>query len=1657
MGGEISNAIAASPAVQAYFDMLQQQIDVCYSVAEKARKKGFDPELQVEIPQALDLAARVEELVGPKNIAPQIRRATKEIGNRERVSLEIAREIVKGNTFKFKTIEDALDQAIRTGLAILTEGVLVAPLEGIAEVKLGTNNDGTNYVDLYFSGPIRSAGGTGQAMSVLIADVVRRELGIDRYKPTSKEIERYKEEIPLYKRVQHLQYTPTADEIHRIVGNCPICINGEGTEDEEVTGNRDLPRVTTNRLRGGACLVIAEGLCLKAPKLLKHVKSLGLKGWEFLDLFVNRSNGEKENDQNQGIPGIPPSTKYIGEVIAGRPVLAYPSAKGGFRLRYGRARTGGLASTAISPASMHLFDGFIAVGTQMKMERPGKATIGTPCDELDGPIVLLHNGDLVQLNKDVSIDPSLIKQIVDNGEILIPYGEFLENNALLPNASYSYEWWIQDLQKILGFLPSEYTFSAVAEADERTQQKVNEDFGRNVDLTHPSFVDAVAIATKYNVPLHPAYNLFWHDISPMDVRDLAEYVKHHGAFDEQGHLYLPFEDRIKNILVTLGALHKKREGFVILDKFGYPLVRCLGLDVQGTSIIDTERFRILGQIDETESTVSLVSRLAGFEIRERAPFRIGTRMGRPEKAAKRKMRPPPHVLFPLGNYGSNQRLFSKAAEHETIEVEAGRRRCPTCGKTTYHIVCECGVHTEPVEGRIETYTINVNEELTRAKNNLRLRNLPEIIKGVQGTISKHKTPEPVEKGILRARHDVTVFKDGTIRFDMTDAPLTHFKPREIHVPLSKLKKLGYTSDYLGNPLERDDQICELKVQDVIISKVCAEYFIKVAAFVDDLLVRFYKQERFYKVRRLEDLTGHLVIGLAPHTSGGALGRIIGFTDAQVCFAHPYYHAAKRRNCFDFEQRVFLYDAGNDTFITEKIGDVVEEKLKTNPVNVIDVYDTKKIDVDPSEELYAYCVDKKTGKIQKKRVTCFIKGKTKTWIKIKTSTNRELKITPDHDVVTIKDNQFFIKKAKEIQRGERIPLAVTHPVETIVSEINLAEAFAQLKDDKVLENIHLTNAEIFFKKLVKKIGVHTVCKICDIKNSCNREDLNDWCKRVSLLDFKKICEHTNFCYDDLPEQTTIQYQRDSDAVPVYVKDLNSLFWVLGIYCARGWAKSDESSYQIGFTTDGINIGTTIETRIQTLFMLTPDKNNDQLIFSSKLLYLLLVKIWKTGSTARDKKVPEIVYHGNSEAVRNFISAYCEDVDSINFKPEKIIFYSLSSSLLEGIANLLLRQNIFARYDTSVTKKSTKNVLMPVQTQGELQAVYPVFQLVFTGEDQERFTKFVTPFPSENPPQLKTMQQVSSAASSRVINFNGMDYTAVSFSDYTFDFIEEITTETVDDDPTYCFDVEGVNLEDKIVLWHNQLLQLRCDGDEDGLMLLMDALLNFSHAYIPDKRGGRMDLPLILTTRLDPSEVDKETHNVDTLARYPLAFYEATLRHEHPKEVERIMGTVSERLGTPLQYEQFGFTHDTEDISAGPKTSRYKTLKSMMDKMNAQLDLAAKIRAVDEADVAYKVIERHFLPDILGNLKAFSRQSVRCPTCNITYRRIPLSGKCKECNGKLSLTVHEKSVKKYLEISKEIAERYRIPAYAYQRINLVEKSIDSLFMSDKIRKTKITDFL
>ncbi|MCX8172038.1 MAG: DNA polymerase II large subunit, partial [Archaeoglobaceae archaeon] len=346
-----------------YHRTLYEKLEEAYKIAEIARAKGLDPETKVEILIAKDMAERVEKLVGLNGVAKRIKELENDGVEREQICFRIAEEIVEG---KFGEMDylDAIDKAIRTAVAIMTEGVVAAPIEGIAKVSIDKNSDGSSFLKVYYAGPIRSAGGTAQVISVLVADYVRRKTGLGRYIATEDEILRYCEEIRAYKRVANLQYLPSDEEIRLIVSNCPVCIDGEPTEEEEVSGYRNLPRVETNRIRGGMALIIAEGIALKAPKLKKMVEALKIDGWDWLDKLIKK-DAEEEVD-------VKPKSKYLSDLVAGRPVLSHPSRKGGFRLRYGRARNSGLATVGINPATMFLLD-FIAIGTQLKIERPGKA------------------------------------------------------------------------------------------------------------------------------------------------------------------------------------------------------------------------------------------------------------------------------------------------------------------------------------------------------------------------------------------------------------------------------------------------------------------------------------------------------------------------------------------------------------------------------------------------------------------------------------------------------------------------------------------------------------------------------------------------------------------------------------------------------------------------------------------------------------------------------------------------------------------------------------------------------------------------------------------------------------------------------------------------------------------------------------------------------------------------------------------------------------------------------------------------------------------------------------------------------------------------------------------------------------------------------------
>ena len=1132
-----------SKGYRRYVDSMENELKRLYAISDSARSKGLDPALKTECIIAKDIADLVEGLVGPKGVALSIRDLSSKM-QREEIAFKVAEEIVLGK-FGVMDPERAAEQAIRTALAIFTEGLTAAPIQGIAQVKIKTNADRTRYLGIYFAGPIRSAGGTDQALTLVVGDFVRSRLGLDKYKPTEEEISRFVEELRLYERsVGRFQYHIPDDELKKALNLIPVECTGTESDPVEVSSYRNLPRVETNRVRGGALRVVNDGIVGRAQKVYVIIDKIGFQGWDWLRDFKKKS--EKK------------SGGFMDDVIAGRPIFAFPSRRGGFRLRYGRSRNTGLSAVGIHPATMFVLENFLAAGTQMRLELPGKGCVTLPVDTLEPPIVLLKDDSVVRVTlKNFPEVKGKVKKILFLGDILISFGDFLYSNKTLLPSGYVEEWWVKDLNRAI---KNNFGIDLikVEQATEVSVEKL-QGFLSDPFNNKPTIKEAVQLCLRLGVPLHPIFSFFWSSLSDVtDVETLRKWLMS-SKIDTDGLLACKILEEADEIVVGLMRKvlvpHKFVEGKVLIEgEEAAAFAFSLGFGNEKT--VD---------ITKAACVVDAVSLLSGVQIKDKAPTYVGGRMGRPEKAKKRDMRPAVHVLFPVSLAGGSHRDLLEAAKQGPVFVEMVKRKCPNCKTYSSKVIClncgaetvtenscprcgralkdsECpGCHTEAVQ--YQRQPVNFKELVDGSCKSLGYQ-VPKILRGVKGLTNKDKTPEIIEKGILRAKYDLSVYKDGTIRFDATNAPLTHFTPSEVGVPVEKIRQLGYLSDTHGIELTDPNQVCELKVQDIVIPWKAGQYFIQIADFIDDLLVRVYKLPPYYKVKKPEDLIGHLVFGLAPHTCACILGRIVGYTDRNVIYGHPIWHSAKRRDC--------------------------------------------------------------------------------------------------------------------------------------------------------------------------------------------------------------------------------------------------------------------------------------------------------------------------------------------------------------------------------------------------------------------------------------------------------------------------------------------------------------------------------DGDEDAIMLGLDTLINFSRVYLPAQIGGIMDAPILLIPFVNTKEVQRQAHDFDVDATYPLEFYHKTWNKGESRTVSSIMDVISHRLGTEAQFEGFQYTNPVTNINLGNANSSYKEFKSMIEKLNMQLELGERIDAVDVERVALKVLNTHFMRDIAGNLRAFSTQSFRCKSCNKKFRRLPLKGKCLFCGGKLTLTVYRGGIEKYLAAAQQLVNTYGLPNYYTQRMDLIKEEIASMFDNKKPKQATLFDF-
>jgi len=917
------STLATSTEISAYHNQLKSIVKETLDIATQAKQVGFDPKKEVEIYIAQDVASRTEGLVGPKGIAIRLKEMEEiEKLSKDKIVVNIAKEIANGTAFDHPNPQVRAEQALRTALSYQTEGITAAPIEGIGKVEIASNQNGS-YLSVYYSGPIRSAGGTAQGVSVFIADIIRTELKLKKYQATEQEVERMLEEVRLYNKIMHLQLPTSDEEIRHAWRNIPIMITGDPTEKEEVSGYRNIESMGGNRVRGGACLVLNDGLVGRSKKIMKRINKLEIEGWEWLDEISSGKYSDKRATEKKdgSLPlKVLPDYSFASDALMGRPTFSDATAKGGWRLRYGHARNTGIAGIGVHPGVMAVVNDYLAPGTHVRTERPGKGSIVTPVHTIRPPIVLLNDGTVTEINtydEGVGIQPE-IKEILFLGDMLVGYGEFLQNNYRLCPPGYNEEWWWLELRNKIG-----------TDIGNRKMEYFQE-----IMENPPEFNEAVVLSKKNGIPLHPRYTLDWKQITSADLRILYDIVW------ETKDTFLPIT--VKSILEELLVPHVVNQERIDIGKYMDYIKLQLPIDADLSG--------------EFPTALELVQKICPIKIRDTMGTTVGARMGRPEKAKARRMSPQLHGLFPLGTDKKVKKSLTNAIQEKTITVRLSNRYCDECKKECFDVFCTgCGNETRLIGsctnkrcrstmqddicdncgsrvGYTRKHEIAMADYIQESYRRIgpigKTTKLKDVIKNPTGVV------ELIDKGILRSQYDLHVFRDGTIRYDATDAPLTHFYPFEINTSIEDLLRLGYNKDVYGDPLIHDKQLLEIKPQDIIVHASLQDHLVNVANFVDDELEKVYKLPRYYQIKDKNDIIGHLIIGLAPHTSAGVIGRVIGFTQSSVCWAHPFWHSSKRRNCDGDEDGIILLLDGFLNFSKEYLPTTRGSKMDTPLVLVV---------------------------------------------------------------------------------------------------------------------------------------------------------------------------------------------------------------------------------------------------------------------------------------------------------------------------------------------------------------------------------------------------------------------------------------------------------------------------------------------------------------------------------------------------------------------------------------------------------------------------------------------------------------------------------------------------------------------------------------------------
>ena len=233
----------------------------------------------------------------------------------------------------------------------------------------------------------------------------------------------------------------------------------------------------------------------------------------------------------------------------------------------------------------------------------------------------------------------------------------------------------------------------------------------------PTVEEAFDISKRLGIPLHPRYSFFWDSVTIDEVIFLNEKLEESQVSIDYTTLHLRNDDpRLKDILERLGVGHSIKNEVIVINDLEqiYSLKNLLFFETKKTK---NQISSIWSNIGETKNAIEFLSKISSVPLMPKFASSIAVRVGRPEKAAERKMKPPVHVLFPVGSKGGATRDLLKALKDQSFYAEIANRFCNNCKLPSTGIHCSmCGVDTP-----IRNLCIVCREEITENPNRMRCR------------------------------------------------------------------------------------------------------------------------------------------------------------------------------------------------------------------------------------------------------------------------------------------------------------------------------------------------------------------------------------------------------------------------------------------------------------------------------------------------------------------------------------------------------------------------------------------------------------------------------------------------------------------------------------------------------------------------------------------------------------------------------------------------------------------------------------------------------------------------------------------------------------------------------------------------------------------------